>query len=461
MKDVVSYRAIVAISCISAVVGSLALAEEVRGGGPIRALVVTGGHGYDKPAFEAMFASMSGIAARHAEYPKAAEEFAADRRGHYDVVVFYDMINRITETQQADLVEMLQQGKGVVALHHTLAAHQGWDEYRKIIGGKYYTTPRRKADGTTEPPRSTYRHDVRFRVKVVDKEHPITKGIGDFDIFDEVYKHYDVNPDVHVLLTTDHPENEPTIAWVKEYGPSRVVYIQLGHDPYAYKHPNYRELVARAIRWTSKQPDDRIATPGFQPRAEAVEPPEGPEWIRLFNGKDFDGWEIMGNPGGWQILPGGVIRSEGGKGGNWLRYAGREFGDFILRAEWRVSKGGNSGLFIRARREGNPWETGHEVQVLNDPQRDALHCTGSLYGSVAVNPRPDESPDKWHAFEIHARGEHIIVIVDDVKVIDAKATDHPELKKRPLRGFIGIQDSHTDAGKWVEWRAIRIRPLDK
>jgi type 1 glutamine amidotransferase len=436
-------------------------AEEAASEGKIRALVITGGHGYDKPQFEAMFESMKGIEARQAVQPKALNEFAADRRGRFDVVVLYDMWQDINDQQKKDLVDMLKQGKGLVVLHHAIANYQKWDEYPRIFGARYYIEPRKQPADSKIPPISVYRHDVRFRVKVIDKDHPITRGIGDFEIFDELYKYYDVQPGVHLLLGTDHPENEPTLAWTKSYGTSRIVYIQLGHDPYAFRHPNYRELVARAIRWTANRPDGQVATPGFVPSPTALEPTEGPEWIQLFNGKDFDGWEFMGNKDAWQVLPGGIIHSNGGKNGKWLRYAKEEFGNFIIRAEWRISKEGNSGLFIRAKREGNPWETGHEVQALNMPDRDELHCTGSLYGSVPVNPRPDETPERWHEFEVQANGQHFIVIVDQVKVIDAKAADYPELKKRPLRGFIGIQDSHTDAGKWAEWRNVRVKKLGK
>ncbi len=429
--------------------------------GKIRALVVTGGHGYDAPQFEAVFKGIKDVDSRFAVQPKALDEFSAARRDAFDVLVLYDLWQDISDQQKSDLVDMLKRGKGLVVLHHAIANYQKWDEYPRIIGARYYIEPRKQPADSKIPPVSIYRHDVRFQVKVVDKEHPITKEIGDFEVFDELYKYYDVSPDVRVLLGTDHPESGPQLAWTKTYGASRVVYLLLGHDPYAFRHPNYRELVARSIRWVAARPDDRVATPGFVPSATAIEPAEGPEWIRLFNGKDFDGWEFMGNKEAWQILPGGIIRSEGGKDGRWLRYAKEEFGDFVIRAQWRISKDGNSGLFLRANKDGNPWETGYEVQVLNMPSRDDMHCTGSLYGCVPVAFRPDDSPEKWHEFEVQFRGQHVVVIMDQIKIIDAKAADYPVLKSRQLRGFIGLQDSHTDAGKWVEWRNIRVKKLGR
>jgi type 1 glutamine amidotransferase len=60
-----------------------------------------------------------------------------------------------------------------------------------------------------------------------------------------------VAPDVKVLLTTDHPKNDPKIAWVKEYGKSRVFFLMLGHDSKAWKNPNYPEILSRGIRWAA------------------------------------------------------------------------------------------------------------------------------------------------------------------------------------------------------------------
>jgi type 1 glutamine amidotransferase len=53
------------------------------------------------------------------------------------------------------------------------------------------------------------------------------------------------------LLKTAHPKNDPELAWVTRYGNSRVFYLMLGHDHSAYENPNYRELVARGIRWAA------------------------------------------------------------------------------------------------------------------------------------------------------------------------------------------------------------------
>jgi len=99
---------------------------------------------------------------------------------------------------------------------------------------------------------STWDHDQEVKIDIVDKEHPITKGIEPFTIHDEVYGGYWVSPDAKILLTTDHPKNKPgQIAWVTKYGNSPVAYLMLGHDSQAWKNPSYPKLLRQAIQWAA------------------------------------------------------------------------------------------------------------------------------------------------------------------------------------------------------------------
>jgi type 1 glutamine amidotransferase len=90
-------------------------------------------------------------------------------------------------------------------------------------------------------------------VRVANNQHPVTKGLTDFTIHDETYGLFEVSSQTHALLTTEEPTSSKTIAWAKTYEAARVVYIQLGHDHLAYENPNYRLLVANAIRWVAKR----------------------------------------------------------------------------------------------------------------------------------------------------------------------------------------------------------------
>ena len=118
------------------------------------------------------------------------------------------------------------------------------------FGGRYPKPPKGQPQVTDK---IGYQHDVDFDVVVTDKSHPITKGLGDFSIHDEIYWGFRVGADSHPLLTTTHAKAGKPLAWVRQEGKSRVVYLQLGHDHQAYENPNYRQLVARSIRWAARR----------------------------------------------------------------------------------------------------------------------------------------------------------------------------------------------------------------
>jgi type 1 glutamine amidotransferase len=196
-----------------------------------------------------MFNSFQGIKYDTVSHPKANILLESNDIKKYSCLVFYDMFQEINENQKTAMLKLLEQGMGMVFLHHALVSYQDWPEFEKIIGGKYHLKP------SNGQPASTYKHDVNFAVKVVAgiDTHPITKGLKDFQIHDEVYGSFSVGRHVTPLIQTDHPESTPTIGWCHQYKNSRIVYLQLGHDHYAYENTNYRTLVKRSILWVSQE----------------------------------------------------------------------------------------------------------------------------------------------------------------------------------------------------------------
>ena len=138
----------------------------------------------------------------------------------------------------------------MIFLHHSLVSYQNWPEFIKIVGGQYHTHPV-VVNGDTL--KASYDHDVNIPVKVENKKHPVTRGIPDFEIVDEVYGGVEILPQVNPLLSTTHPKSMCYLAWINHYGNSDVIYIQLGHGPSGYSNPNYRKLIQQAIEWSAKQ----------------------------------------------------------------------------------------------------------------------------------------------------------------------------------------------------------------
>lgn len=215
----------------------------------MKILIITGGHDFEREQFFAMFESFKNIKFTTVKHPWANYSFQPGIADSFDVFVFYDMYQEINDSQKEAFLKLLRQGKGMVFLHHSLASYQDWAEFEKIIGGRYYLNDRKIKDKIF--PKSTYKHDEEIDVRVVDVNHPVTRGLRNFRIHDEVYGDFTVLPDVKPLLETNHPQSGKTIAWTNSYGKSKIVYIQSGHDHLAYENENYQKLVFQSIEWVA------------------------------------------------------------------------------------------------------------------------------------------------------------------------------------------------------------------
>lgn len=182
------------------------------------------------------------------------------------------------------------------------------------------------------------------------------------------------------------------------------------------------------------------------------------EFISLFNGNDLTNW-TLDKPGSFEVIDGELITRSSGSGTD--IYTEKAYSNFILQLEFLLSEVGNSGVFIR--RDPAIPDSGFEVQLLAPwtPRRDDLHCTGSLYGHVAVTNRPDETTGKWYKMEIRCDRKKVSVLVNDQITTIADIDTVKTLADRPLTGYIGFQGNHAEKpGQFARFRNIRIRDLD-
>jgi type 1 glutamine amidotransferase len=216
---------------------------------PLNVVVITGGHAFEHDAFFKIFGGIKEIHYTEAFQKDDSELFENIDGWNYDVMVFYNMGQKISPKRRRNLLALLDRGVGVVVLHHTLCAYQDWPEFKEITGGKYYLKD--TTVGGVVQKAGVYQHGLDIKVHIADRNHPITQGMSDYTIHDEAYKNCWFAKDNHVLLTTNHPVSDKTIAWVRQYHNSRVFTIQSGHDSNAYENPNYQLLIKRAILWTA------------------------------------------------------------------------------------------------------------------------------------------------------------------------------------------------------------------
>jgi len=220
----------------------------------LHVLIISGGRSdFERDAFYAMFNSFAHIDYDEVVQPEANQKLTSSFYDAFDVLVFYDMVQDITEQQKEAFINMLKRGKGIVFLHHALASYRKWAEYENIIGGRFYLDLQPDLKNKAEYPVSTYQHDVDIPVTIVNKNHPVTNGLDNFVIYDETYGNFKVLPVVQPLLSTSHPASGEIIGWTHLHGKSPVVYIQPGHNHVAFENPNYRHLVEQAIKWVYDQ----------------------------------------------------------------------------------------------------------------------------------------------------------------------------------------------------------------
>lgn len=195
-------------------------------------------------------------------------------------------------------------------------------------------------------------------------------------------------------------------------------------------------------------------------------------WKLLFDGTTTRGWRGFRQksvPAGWVVEDGTLARI--GSGADLI--SARQYGDFELTLEWRISEGGNSGVMYRVT-EGSDatYKTGPEMQVLDDARhadgRDRLTSAGAAYG---LYPSPEgivRPAGEWNHARIVARGHHVEHWLNGVKVVEyelesrdwesrvaaSKFRQWPAYGRAP-KGHIALQDH----GDRVWYRSIKIRDL--
>jgi len=186
----------------------------------------------------------------------------------------------------------------------------------------------------------------------------------------------------------------------------------------------------------------------------------------VFNGKDFEGW--AGPVDNYEVVD-GAIQCKKGKGGT--IHTKEEYGDFVVRLEFKVPPGGNNGLAIRYPGKGDTAYVGMcELQVLDDTAEkyaklDARQYHGSAYGMVAAKRGAQKPVGEWNQQEVTVKGSTIKVVLNGQVILDADLSKEAPEKfmgkaKHPglalTKGFFGFA-GHGDA---VAFRNISIKRLN-
>lgn len=182
-------------------------------------------------------------------------------------------------------------------------------------------------------------------------------------------------------------------------------------------------------------------------------------FVLLFNGRDLSGWTPNGKPGSFTVRDGVIVADRTGRSdlAYWLS-TDRQYGDFELRLQYKLSPGGNSGIFIRAPHEGRTSRMGMEIQLLDDGMRTGspgVGDTGAIYRVVAAKAYVSRPAGQWNDLTILCEADRVRVTLNGQLINDARMTEYPELAARPRKGYIGLS-AHT---RPTEFRTIRLREI--
>jgi Domain of Unknown Function (DUF1080) len=189
-------------------------------------------------------------------------------------------------------------------------------------------------------------------------------------------------------------------------------------------------------------------------------------FVALFNGRTLDGW--VGNTIGYRVEDGAIVFDPKATDRSNL-YTAREYEDFQFRFEFQLTPGANSGVGIRAPREGDAAYAGMEIQVLDDdaPMYATLQpyqYHGSVYGIMPAKRGFLRPVGEWNTEEILVRGSRIRVTLNGTVIVDgdlAEAARGGTMARRPHPGMdrAGGHIGWLSHDSVVRFRNIRIRDL--
>jgi type 1 glutamine amidotransferase len=154
----------------------------------------------------------------------------------------------LTDRAEQRLWEAARAGTGFAGWHGMVASFLASLPYSFLIGASFVEHPGGEAVR------------VPFEVKIVDRDHPVTEGVDDFEVASEqYYLHYD--PAIHTLATTTF-DGEPDVPWlagvempaiyVKQFGEGRVFFAMGGHELEEMERPEMSRLVRQGMEWAAR-----------------------------------------------------------------------------------------------------------------------------------------------------------------------------------------------------------------
>ena len=174
----------------------------------------------------------------------------------FDALLVYANITHIEAKAEAALLNFVDQGGGLVALHCASYCFHNSPKYIELVGAQF----NRHGSGV-------------FKETIVAPDHPVMKGLSAIESWDETYVHTKHNEKRTVLAERHDDEGKEPWTWVREHGKGRVFYTAWGHDERTWSNDGFQALVEGGIRWVSSDVPWRLKARTDLPEFEYMEAP--------------------------------------------------------------------------------------------------------------------------------------------------------------------------------------------
>lgn len=175
--------------------------------------------------------------------------FTTEGMKDYDgIVLQFIMTERWPKAVEQAFLNLVTSGMGVGIVHSADNSFPGWAEFEDLVGLLWRTEEGHE-------PRAGHDRYGPFTVKIVDRQHFITRGMKDFEVTDELYRDLTEYSEYHVLaeaFSKDKSRDYPMLM-VKTYGQGRVFHTVLGHDAASIRCPGFQQTMERGMLWAIRK----------------------------------------------------------------------------------------------------------------------------------------------------------------------------------------------------------------
>jgi len=375
---------------------------------------------------------------------EVAEKLTLEKLKNVDAVIFANTTGDLAIPDKDGFIRWIESGHALIGMHSGSDTFHGYPPYIKALGGEF----------------KTHGAQVQIDAYNLDPSHPATKNLGPiYTVFDEIYQFTNFNrEEVHGLLTLDKNPNtlvpgDYPVAWCKNVGKGKVFYTSLGHREDVWSSEAYQKHILGGIRWSlgleagSGAPQDNANVLAAKEKAEGFK--------LLFDGKSMDGWTYRRPDGNksWSVQRGILCNVLAPNAHGTDIYSTGKYKDFIVRYEYQVPPGSNSGFYLRGR---------YEIQIFDNSNKDGHEkgLNGDIYNVASCAIPAVRKAGQWQQVEARMIGNKITVILNGVKVHEDVVVEHgtgshlDDNVNEP--GPILLQGDHGS----VAFRNIRIKTLN-